>query len=79
MGEHIGESRLRITPLNALEFAWHGSCASEDGKKEVRMPIQRSISRIVTPGPPASGCQKVGHSFIEVIQADDFINTDLLF
>ena len=36
---------------------------------EVRMPVQRSISRIVTPGPAVAGCQKVGHSFIEVIQA----------
>ena len=40
------------------------------------MPVQRSISRIVTPGPAVAGCQKVGHSFIEVIQADDFIDTD---
>ena len=40
------------------------------------MPLQRSISRIVTPGPAIAGCQKVGHSSIEVIQADDFINTD---
>jgi transcriptional regulator with GAF, ATPase, and Fis domain len=40
------------------------------------MPVQRSISRIVTPGPAVAGCQKVGHSFIEVIQADDFINSD---
>jgi redox-sensitive bicupin YhaK (pirin superfamily) len=40
------------------------------------MPIQRSISRIVTPGPAVAGCQKVGHTFIEVIQADDFINSD---
>jgi redox-sensitive bicupin YhaK (pirin superfamily) len=40
------------------------------------MPLQRSISRIVTPGPAVSGCQKVGHSFIEVIPADDFINAD---
>jgi redox-sensitive bicupin YhaK (pirin superfamily) len=40
------------------------------------MPIQRNISRIVTPGPAVAGCQKVGHSFIEVIQADDFINSD---
>ena len=40
------------------------------------MPIQRSISRIVTPGRAVAGCQKVGHSFIEVIQADDFINSD---
>jgi hypothetical protein len=47
-----------------------------DGKTEVRMPGQRSISRIVTPGPAVAGCRKVGHSFIEVIQADDFINTD---
>lgn len=40
------------------------------------MPIQRTISRIVTPGPAAVGCRKVGHTFIEVIQADDFINAD---
>jgi choline dehydrogenase-like flavoprotein len=40
------------------------------------MPVQRSISRIVTPGPAIAGCRKVGHSFIEVIQADDFIDTD---
>jgi quercetin 2,3-dioxygenase len=40
------------------------------------MPIQRSISRIVTPGPAVEGCAKLHHSFIEVIQADDFINTD---
>ena len=40
------------------------------------MPLQRSISRIVTPGPAVDGCPKVGHSFIEVIQADDFINSD---
>lgn len=40
------------------------------------MPLQRSISRIVTPGPPIAGCPKLKHSFIEVIQADDFINTD---
>jgi len=43
---------------------------------EVRMPIQRSISRVVTPGPPVAGCRKVGHTFIEVIKADDFINAD---
>ena len=43
---------------------------------EVHMPLQRSISRIVTPGPAVAGCQKVGHSFIEVIPADDFINSD---
>src|ERR1700739_2432928 len=46
------------------------------GKDEVRMPAQRNISRIVTPGPAVAGCQKVGHSFVEIIQADDFINTD---
>ena len=40
------------------------------------MPIQRSISRIATPGPAVVGCQKLGHTFIEVIQADDFINAD---
>jgi quercetin 2,3-dioxygenase len=40
------------------------------------MPLQRSISRIVTPGPGVSGCPKVGHSFIEVIQVDDFIDND---
>ena len=40
------------------------------------MPLQRSISRIVTPGLAVAGCQKVGHSFIVVIRADDFINTD---
>ena len=40
------------------------------------MPIQRSISRVVRPGPPVAGCRKVGHTFIEVIQADDFINAD---
>jgi redox-sensitive bicupin YhaK (pirin superfamily) len=40
------------------------------------MPLQRSISRIVRTAPAVAGCQKVGHSFIEVIQADDFINTD---
>jgi redox-sensitive bicupin YhaK (pirin superfamily) len=45
-------------------------------KTEVHMPLQRSISRIVTPDPAVTGCQKVGHSFIEVIQADDFIDTD---
>jgi quercetin 2,3-dioxygenase len=45
-------------------------------KTEVHMPLQRSISRIVTPGPAVAGCQKVRHSFIEVIQADDFIDTD---
>jgi hypothetical protein len=40
------------------------------------MPIQRSISRVVTPGPPVAGCRKVGHTFIEVIHADDFISAD---
>jgi redox-sensitive bicupin YhaK (pirin superfamily) len=40
------------------------------------MPIQRSICRILTPGPAVAGCRKVGHTFIEVIQADDFINAD---
>jgi redox-sensitive bicupin YhaK (pirin superfamily) len=40
------------------------------------MPLQRSISRIVRPGPAVAGCQKAGHSFIEVIQADDYINSD---
>jgi hypothetical protein len=45
-------------------------------KTEVHTPLQRSISRIVTPGPAIAGCQKVGHSSIEVIQADDFNKTD---
>jgi quercetin 2,3-dioxygenase len=40
------------------------------------MGVQRNVSRIVTPGPAVAGCQKVGHSFIEVIQAGDFMNTD---
>ncbi len=40
------------------------------------MPIQRSISRIVTPGPAVAGCQKVGHTFIELIQPDDFVDSD---
>ena len=40
------------------------------------MPMQRSISRIVTPGPAIPGCRHVGHSFIEVIRPDDFIGTD---
>jgi quercetin 2,3-dioxygenase len=40
------------------------------------MPVQRRISRIVTPGHAVAGCPKLGHSFIEVIQADDFLNTD---
>ncbi len=40
------------------------------------MPIERGISRIMTPGPVVAGCQKVGHSFIEVIQANDFMNSD---
>lgn len=40
------------------------------------MPVERSISRIVTPGPAIAGCRKVGHSFIEVIHPDDFIDTD---
>jgi len=40
------------------------------------MPMQRSISRIVTPGPAIPGCRHVGHSFIEVIRPDDFIDTD---
>jgi hypothetical protein len=40
------------------------------------MPVQRSISRVVTPGPAVAGCPKVGHSFTEVIQADNFISTD---
>jgi redox-sensitive bicupin YhaK (pirin superfamily) len=43
---------------------------------EVRMPVQRSISRIGTPGPAVAGCPKVGHSFIEIIQPEDFINSD---
>ena len=43
------------------------------------MPIQRSISRIVTPGPAVEGCAKLHHSFIEVIQTDDFINTARLY
>jgi redox-sensitive bicupin YhaK (pirin superfamily) len=40
------------------------------------MPLQRSISRIVTPSPAVAGCPKLGHSFIEVISPDDFINSD---
>lgn len=43
---------------------------------EVRMPIERSISRIMTPGPAVGGCPKVGHRFIEVFQADDFMEAD---
>jgi redox-sensitive bicupin YhaK (pirin superfamily) len=46
------------------------------GQTEVRMPLQRSISRIVTPGPAIVGCQKLGHSFIEIIPANDFSDTD---
>src|SRR5690349_2016609 len=52
------------------------AASREKNGTEVFMPIQRNISRIVTPGPAVAGCQKVGHTFVEVIQADDFINSD---
>jgi len=58
---------LRVRLARKLRFG---------NETEVHMPLQRSISRIVTPGPAVAGCPKVGHSFIEVIQADDFIDND---
>src|SRR6478752_3788574 len=66
---------FRVTPLKPCEFAWHGSCASTNGKTEVRnaLTTQHFSNR-------DARSRRVrlskGRSFIEVIQVDDFIDND---